>query len=163
MRRILLAILLFLSAAAHGADQVIATISVTNAAGTTNGNTIVINGNTRTWTNTVTSSPSTLIQVTNSPSLVTTQLLTHLGSYSAGSALSIAYGSSTSLVVRGSVGGALVITVAGGASGWATVAYSTNVFTNTFIVRVTLQTETATNRPNIASKLIRGLNSPTNA
>src|SRR3954467_7441286 len=118
MKKLLLLFLL-LAAPAYAADQIIATISATNAAGTTNGNTIVINGNTRTWTNTVTSAPSTLIQVTNSPALVATNLFTHLGIYSAGSALSVFYGSSTSVVVRGNVGGALAITIAGGASGWA--------------------------------------------
>lgn len=157
MRRIIFAILFLAAAAAHSADQIIATLSVTNAAGTTNGNTIVINGSTRTWTNTVTSSPSTLIQVTNSPSLVTTQMLTHLGTYTPGAGISATYGSSTSIVMRGLIGGALTITVAGGASGWATVAYSTNVYTNTYLVRVPITTETATNRTNIASLLVKAI------
>lgn len=125
-----------------------ATLSVTNGSGTTNGQTLVVNGGTRTWTNNVTSSPSTLVAITNSPAAATTNLLTHLGLYSAGSAISIFYGSSTSIVMRGNVGGALAVSAGGG---WATVTLTTNVFTNTYIVRVPGEVEYASNRALIYS------------
>src|SRR6185369_3767199 len=45
--------LVLLAVPAKAIDLVTATITVTNTAGTTNGQTITVNGNVRTWTNSV--------------------------------------------------------------------------------------------------------------
>src|SRR6266699_2298089 len=56
--------LLWLVLPASALNIITATVTVTNVAGTTNGQTITVNGNTRTWTNSV-SFPATQILTNN--------------------------------------------------------------------------------------------------
>ncbi len=145
---------------ASGADLITATLSVTNTP-IGNTNTFVVAASTRTFTNNVTTSPGTLVQQTNSVSLTATQILNHLTAYPARPGHLLSQSTASNVTIRGLPGEALSVSVS---VGWATVTYSTqSLATPTFIVRMPLTVEAATNQTNIASALIAGLQNSTNA
>lgn len=160
IRRLLpvLALLLGLFTA-PAAELVTVTITITNnPAGNTNS--LTINASTRTWTNSIGASPGTLILQTNTTALATTNLLNHLTSYRVQPWHVLSQGSETNLTIRGRVGEVMTVTTAGR---WASVTYSTNTVSSpTFIVRVPITVEAATNQTNIASMLVTALERATN-
>lgn len=148
-----LAIILFLCCcmSASAADWITATIHVSTNAPLGNTNKVVINGDTRTFTNSVTGSPATLVQQTNSVTYTATNLLNHLTSYKVNPGYFLSQTSSTNVTVRGLVGGAMVVTIQGG---WGHVTYSTQTVSSpTIVVRVPISSEAATNRVFIADGL----------
>lgn len=152
MIRILLSLMLLGAIHANAADWITATIHVSTNAPLGNTNNLSINGDTRTFTNTVTGSPATLIQETNSVTSTATNILNHLTSYKVNPGFYLSQTSSTNVTVRGLVGGAMAITLAGG---WGHVTYSTQtVQTPTYVVRVPVSNEAATNRVTIANGLV---------
>lgn len=149
----------FASLVAPASDIVSVDISVLKAA-IGNTNSITVNSSTRTFTNTITTSPGTLIQETNTAGLTATNLINHLGLYQPSGIFSISATSPTNIVLRSRVGSALVVSVAGG---WATVTATTNAVTSpTFNVRLPITVEAATNQTNIASMLVTALERATN-
>ena len=152
--------LCLLAVAAPAAELVTVTVTITNNP-VGNTNSITINSSTRTWTNTVTGSPGTLIQQTNTTALATTNLLNHLTSYRVQAWHLLSQGNDTNLTIRGRVGEVMTVTIAGG---WASVTYATNTVTSpTFSVRVPITVEAATNQTNIASMLVTALERATNS
>lgn len=141
------------------ADIITATVSITNNP-VGNTNTLTVSSSTRTWTNSVSAAPSTLIAQTNSPANAATNLLTHLGQYPASFAHYVSQSTSTNVTIRGAVGEALSVTAAGG---WAAITFSTQTVASAIVVRVPLSVEATTNRTNIASMLVDGLQHSTNA
>jgi len=109
--------LCLLAVVAPAAQLVTVTVTITNnPAGNTNS--ITVNSSTRTWTNTVTGSPGTLVQQTNTTALATTNLLNHLTSYRVQAWHLLSQGNETNLTIRGRVGEVMTVTIAGG---WAAV------------------------------------------
>lgn len=141
------------------AELITATVSFTNAAGTTNGQTIAINASTRTWTNNVVI-PDSQILTNDSPEGSATNLYQHLG-FSPVAGTSASYGSSTSVVVRGFPGSALTITLS---DGYGAVAYATNTITSAVVLRLPVTVESGAQQTNITTRLVDALNltAPTN-
>jgi hypothetical protein len=149
--RILLALLLIPAAAS--AYSIRALITVTNAP-IGNTNTLTINGSARTFTNTVTASPSTLIRETNSVYYTATNIANHLTAYSSGFGNIIGMDNASNVTIRALPNRALTVTLAGL---WGTIVLETNTTTDAIVVRVPLTVEATTNRTNIASQLVQGL------
>lgn len=152
------AILLFAVASAS-AQIITVSVTVTN---TPNGNTntFTLNGSTRTFTNSVTSSPGTLIQQTNTPSATATQMVNHFTAYPFSSGQIPAMGNATNVTIRGLPGSAMSASLAGA---WGVITYSTqSLATPTIVVRVPYSNEGATQRTNIASGIAEYLNLATN-
>ena len=158
----LLFLFLLLPMLSRGAEIITVTFTVTNAGGIMgNTNTLVLNGDTRTFTNSTTASPSTLIQQTNTPAWAATNILNQIGQYSFGAGFYYTITNSTNVVIRGTPSAAMVASLAGA---WGTISYSTNqIATPTYIVRVPHTNESVTVRTNIASGLANYLNLSTNA
>jgi len=153
MRNLSFIFLLLSCFAASAADRITATISVTNAP-LGNTNTLVVNGSTRTFTNTVTGSPATLIQQTNSIPWSATNILAQITDYRFSQFHFLSQSASTNFLIVGAVGEALTVTLAGG---WGKVVYSTQTVSSpTFIVRVPMTVEQTSNRTHIASLLVQG-------
>jgi hypothetical protein len=138
----------------RAADRITATISVTNAP-IGNTNKITINADTRSFTNSVTGSPGTLIQETNSIPWTATNLLAQLTTYRVSQFHFLGSSASTNVRVTGAVGEALTVTLAGG---WGFVTYTTQTVSSpTFVVRVPMTVEQTSNRTHIASLLVTGM------
>ena len=127
-----LAALLLLVSVAHCQTITTATISVTNAAGTTNGQTITINGVTRTWTNSV-YTPATQILTNSNAETAATNLFRQLASYLIPGGTTSSYGASTGILARGFPSQTLTVTLS---AGWGTVSYSTNTLTTATVLRL---------------------------
>lgn len=135
------------------ADLITATVAITNAAGTTNGQTITLNASVRTWTNNV-YTPSAQILTNSTPTGAATNLFNHLG-FAPLAGTSVSYGSSTSLVVRGFPNSALTVTLS---DGYGTVVYTTNTTTSAQVLRVPYSVESAAAQTNGATGLVDWLN-----
>ncbi len=153
MRQFAFILLLLSCFTASAVDRITATISVTNAP-LGNTNTLVVNGSTRTFTNTVTGSPATLIQQTNSIPWSATNILNQITDYRFSQFHFLSQSASTNIVIAGAVGEALTVTLAGA---WGKVVYSTQTVSSpTFVVRVPMTVEQTSNRTHIASLLVKG-------
>lgn len=153
MRNLAFIFILLSCFTASAVDRITATISVTNAP-LGNTNTLVVNGSTRTFTNTVTASPATLIQQTNSIPWSATNILNQITDYRFSQFHFLSQSASTNIVIAGAVGEALTVTLAGA---WGKVVYSTQTVSSpTFVVRVPMAVEQTSNRTHIASLLVQG-------
>lgn len=155
--RILLAFSLMAIAAI--ADVVTARVTFTNAtnlknAAWTNGATITVNSDTRTWTNSVSSAatqiPLTSVNGTNIAQQV--QLfLSHARGYSF-TGLTPSSDLLTYVDLRGTNGQAMSVSIS--PSTYAAITYSTNTVGTGYVVRLPITVETPANRTNIANMLI---------
>jgi hypothetical protein len=154
MNRILLALLIFAAYPALAVDRITASLSFTNSAGTTNGQTITVNGNTRTWTNSVFLASSQVL--TNSTaSGAKTNLYNAVGLAPFSQVTLINQGSTNFDLVANS-GVALTVTLS---AGYASVTYSTQSVTTMTGVRVPISGEPVGGiQTNIASLLVKGEN-----
>lgn len=153
MSRLIAILIIFCAFRAMAADRITATIAVTNAP-IGNTNTLTINGTTRTFTNSVTGSPGTLIQETNSIPWSATNILTQLTTYRVSQFHFLGSSATTNVRVTGAVGENLTVSLAGF---WGTVTYTTqSVSSPTFVVRVPMTVEQTSNRTHIASLLVVG-------
>lgn len=161
MKTLLLFLAVALSAiSASAVDLITATITVTNNPAGLSSN-ITVSGSTRYFTNDISGNPGTLIMVTNTTANATTNLLNNLTAYPAGAGHFLTNTTPTNVVIRGRVGEVLAVSVAGN---WASVVFSTQMVSSpTFIVRVPIAEETATNQTNIASLLVNALQNSSNA
>lgn len=143
---------------ANGQAMVTATVTVTNQAGTTNGNTITVNGVVRTWTNNVTAANTQITTATNI-TLATSNLF---AAYAATPAPSIILGrvSTNKVTFQGYPGTTMTVTFGGT---WATVSYLTNnTSTNVPVYPVRVPKSAVTSpgeKTNIASGLITWISS----
>ena len=133
-----------------------ATITVTNTGGTVNGETITVNSDTRTWTNSV-SFPATQIFTNSAIGGCATNLF---NAVSAAPFLNLASASLTNGITLTTVqpNGPLSVSLS---SGWGLVVLSTNFLTSAQVVRVPFSVEYSTNQTYIASALAQGLESST--
>lgn len=156
----ILGLLLCLALPARASDRITANIAITNAAGTTNGQTFTVNGNVRTWTNNVVLSASQVL--TNSTAAgAKTNLYKQIG-LTPFSQVVEQDGGSTNFTLVGGAGVAMSVTAS---AGWATISYSTQSVTVLTAVRVPTSGEPAAVQTNINSALVAaiGANSSTNA
>jgi trimeric autotransporter adhesin len=133
-------------------DKVTATVAVTNAAGTTNGQTISINGDVRTWTNVVFVSSAQIL--TNSTAAGSKTNLYQEVALNPFSGVSELDAGSTNIQLIGNSGLALTVTLS---AGWGTVSYSTQAVTAMLTVRVPTSGETAAQQTNINSGLMAAI------
>ncbi len=123
---VLLAILVIFIPRAARAEQIItATVTVTNVAGTTNGETITLNAIARTWTNSVTSAQSQILTATNIFGATSNLFL----AYAQYPATSIIIGRVSTNAVRfqSFPGSGLTLSIS---TNWGTLSWSTNTITN---------------------------------
>lgn len=137
---------------AIAAERITATITVTNAP-TTNGQTLVVNGNTRTFTNAF-SATGILTNGTIGGSASNVYL--HVLTNGFSGPVIVTQPATNQVVLLGAVAQAMAVTAGGD---WASVAYSTQTVAAATVVRVPLTVETETNRTNIASLLVTALSS----
>lgn len=158
MMKKLLSFIFVFALTACASDRITLTVTVTNAPA--GHDTFVVNGNTRTWTNSATASPSTLILIGSDAGESATNLWNQIGSYGYSGPISrVAFTSSNVFTLRGQVGQALSASISGT---WATLSYSTQTVATLTDVRVPISAEpdtTGTVKTNIASLLTQGLNS----
>lgn len=156
MKRFFSAALLLLAIALPAAaDQIItATITVTNAP-TVNGETITVNGDTRTWTNSVV--------------FPATQILTNttIGGSATNMYLAIAAARFANLSLAQLTNGITLQTAPNGplsvslSSGWGLVTLTTNFLTNTIVLRLPITVELPAVQTNLATLLAQALESST--
>jgi hypothetical protein len=154
MNRFLIALLLLAAIPAVAVDRITATITFTNAAGTTNGQTITVNSNVRTWTNTVFTASSQVL--TNSTASGAKTNLYNAVGLAPFSLVSLVNLGSTNFSFVGNAGAALTVTVS---AGYASITYSTQTVATAVGVRVPITAEpTGGQQTNIASLLVKGEN-----
>ncbi len=133
-------------------EKVTALVTVTNPAGTTNGQTITVNGNTRTWTNSVTA-PTTQILTNNTIGGAATNLFNHASTYP-WATLALSRSGTNAIQLVAPSAAVLTVTIS---DGWGTVGYSTQVVSSMIGVRVPIAGEpTDYQRTNIGSLLVKG-------
>lgn len=151
---ILLSVLGFqLSAFAQATNLITTKITITTA--TSNNFALTLNGDTRVFTNSVTASASQII-TNHTVAGSASNLYNHLVSspFSRVQVTGYTNGSNV-LYLRGQLGVAMSATIL---SNWATVSYSTQVFSSGLIaVRVPIATEAASVQTNVASLLVKGI------
>lgn len=153
MKKLFILVLLLLAPMAQAVDWVRATLTVTNAANVFNGTNYVVNGTTRSATNTASSGAWFLTNSANNA--LATNIYLQIGL--AQIPLITARMTSTNAVqFEGQPGSAMTLTAVGT---WASVSYQTQVVVQMTAVRVPIGGERyETNRTNIASQLTQDLN-----
>lgn len=152
MKRFLTLILFFLWAIAARAQVITETITLTNTPA--DGDTIVVNGVTRTWKTTV-ATPATQIQVTNSVGWAATNLYQQIAANPYSGPLILRYAATNAVSLASQCGGNIVATFTG-------TAISTNITSqscgNGIAVRIPVSIEpTLSVRTNIASGLVTAI------
>ena len=149
MKTILTTLFLALLCLTGEAQIITATVTVTNVAGITNGSTIVVNGNSRLFTNNVTA-PST--QITNAASIGQGATNIWLAYVVNGENQINVFQSGTNAIIFQSFNGAPNAITIGGTFG--TVTTTTVNPTNGYVVRVPKTVEGSLQRTNISSALV---------
>src|SRR6266567_2450703 len=137
--------------------QIVASITITNLTGITNGATFTVNGAARTWTNDPTVNPAIWIATTNTTAYATTNLLINYQRYAAAGPIFARTngGSATSFQLVSAPNVALSVAPS---AGYAAISYLTNIFTNQQPVLVPLPaTPDLISRTNQASGLVEGI------
>jgi len=138
---------------AFALDIVTATIAVTNATGTTNGQTLTVNANVRTWTNSV-YVPASQILTNETAAGAATNLFFQVAAHPF-TGLSLARTTSTNITLQTAPGGSLTVTLS---PGWGLVTYSTQSLVSATVVRVPNTVESLVQRTNVATGLTDWLN-----
>lgn len=137
------------------ADQTIvtATVTATNAAGTTNGMNITVNGTTRIFTNNVTAASVQIL--TNNTLQGTASNLFNAYAATREANTDIGTLSTNAMFLKSFPGKPMVVTVS---AGWATVSFSTNTLGAVTLVRVPTSLAGNIERTNVESGLVDYLN-----
>ena len=144
--------------AAQGQSNIIsALVAVTNAAGTTNGQTIIVNGDSRMWTNSV-QSASQIFTNSTAAGAATNMFLAFADAPF--SKVSMTWAASNAVNLVAAPGGAMSVALS---LGWGLVTLSTNALTNAIPLRLPVTVESPANRTNLASMLAAALQYSTNA
>ena len=123
--------LLFLALCISSRAQIItATVTVTNAAGTVNGDTIQVNGHLRTWTNNVTSA-NIQIQTTNSIGAAATNLFYAYVTFPEAQ-ITVRLNGTNQILLQSYSGFPNTVIIG---SNWASVSFTTNSVTNMTVFR----------------------------
>lgn len=130
-------------------------VTITNTPA--DGNTLIVNGVTRTWKTQPVAAPSTQIAITNSIGANATNLYTYLAVYPL-SRLQLAHSGTNGISLLTLANGALTITASGT---WATITYVTNTVGDLTAIRVpfaNIPDVAVTNRVYQATEIVRGIN-----
>jgi len=152
--RLLILLCLAFALPAGAADLITRWLVITNAP-IGNTNSVTLNGSARTHTNTVTGSPGTLIQETNSIGWSATNMANQLTTYRVSFAHLITLGSNY-VAVRGAVGENLTLSINTCCFGYVTNS-TQSVAVPTIGVRVPITAEVASNQTIVASLLAKGI------
>jgi hypothetical protein len=147
----------YLGISSPAADRITATLVLTNAAGTTNGQTLtIVSGTTtvRTWTNSVYLAASQILTNSTAAGAATNLWRQLLATVPIGVAPIVMTGP-TNLVLYGQSGFPLLLTPS---AGWASVSYVTQAVTAAYTVRIPNTIESAAAKTNVASELVNWLN-----
>lgn len=131
---------------------VTATITVTNTAGTTNGQTIQVNGDTRTWTNSV-FVPASQILTNNSIGGCATNLFNQVADFPFLN-LSLALSGTNGITLQTAPNGGLAVTLS---AGWATVTLTTNTLTSAQVLRLPITVEYPSNQVSMSTFMAQAL------
>jgi hypothetical protein len=142
---------------ARAADIISAVIAVTNSAGTTNGQTLSVNSDTRTWTNNVFLPASQIL--TNSAIGGAATNLYNAVTVTRFTGLSLARSGTNGITLQTAPGGSLSVTLS---AGWGSVVLSTNSTSPTVGVRVPYGAEAAAQQTNITSGIAAMVNANQN-
>jgi hypothetical protein len=151
MKNILILLLTILATA--GFAQII-TVNLTVTNGTTNGMSLTLNGDTRTFTNSVSSPGSQQLTNITAQGSANNLYTNILNNPFAGPAL-LSWSASTNLTITGANSEAMAVTISGN---WVSYSTVTQAVVSMAAVRVPLSGETATAQTNIATQLETGLN-----
>jgi hypothetical protein len=138
------------------AETITATLTFTNLA--TNHHAITVTGNTRQYTNDVSSSPSTLIYTTNSANASATNYFNHVGAYGYGGGITIRMTETNEVVLIGDE--SLTVSVT---AGFASLVLNTQANTARFAMYGAYDSLQETNRTNQASQIAYGMKYATSA
>jgi len=154
MKKILIVLLTVLATACFAQSIITVNLSVTN--GTTNGMSLTVNGDTRTFTNSVVTPGNQMLTNTTAQGSAN-NLYTNLINNSFAGPVILSWNQSTNLTLTGAIGEAMIVTISGN---WASNTTSTQSgWTNMMDVRVPLTGEVPLEQTNIATLLENGLNS----
>jgi len=135
----------------HAVDLITATITITNTP--SNANTLTVNGNVRTWKTSVASaSTEILIGAAIGPSA--TNLYNHVAVYGFTGPLFLARSSTNIITLRGQPSQSMTVSASGT---YATITYTTNTVTDSYVFRVPFTSETVGQQTNIASLALLSL------
>jgi hypothetical protein len=140
---------MFLALALPALALDITTATVTITTPPTNGQSIVANGNTRTWTNAVTL-PTQIATTTNGAAAAATNLFRAIAGNPFAS-LSLSRSSPSNITLQSFPGQTVTVTLS---AGWGTVTYSTNSTTSAVAVRVPYTVESTAQRTNVVSGIV---------
>jgi hypothetical protein len=149
--------LLVLAPGAMAIDLVTATVTVTNTAGTTNGQTLTVNANVRTWTNSVVI-PGSQILTNATIGGAATNLFNQVAN-NPFTGLSFARSGTNGITLQTAPGGALSVSLS---AGWGTVSLSTNTLTNAVVVSIPTSNQSAQEQTNINSGLVAAISDASN-
>lgn len=150
MRLLTTILMLCACAALNAADRIKITLTVTNTP--TEGLELVVNTDTRTWTNTV-GTPASDILIGSDEGDSATNLYQHIAATPFSGPMVLGFSSSNVVTLLGTLGQAMSAT----ATDWATVTYSTQTVTSLTVVRVPMSGVTEYERTNHATLLTAGL------
>lgn len=149
-------------AAAATTNIITATIVITNTTGVTNAATITVNGDTRTWTNSVFLPVSQIL--TNSYAGhpiggAASNLFNHVANSAFAGGVTLARSGTNGIALRGAVGGPMAVSVS---AGYASITLTTNTLSPVVGVRVPYTAEGAQQQTNITSGIVDMLSSSAN-
>jgi trimeric autotransporter adhesin len=146
-------------AAARSAGSITtATITVTNSAGTTNGQTITVNADVRTWTNSVTL-PISQIATNATIGGAATNLFNAVADAPFAN-LSLAMSGTNGITLQSAPNGVITVTLS---PGWGSAVLTTNVLGSGIVMRMANTIESAGQQTNLASLMALSLEKSTNA
>lgn len=140
---------------ASAQTYITATVAITNTAGTTNGQTITVNADVRTWTNAV-YVPASQVLTNNSQSGAAVNLMLQLATYKPANVGAVNQSAITNVTIKSTAGTALTVSVS---AGWATVSYQTNTYGTNIPVIVPWDYLPLAQMTNVVSQIVRMLNS----
>lgn len=145
------------AATSRATDLITATITVTNTAGTTNGQTLTVNGDIRTWTNSVVL-PGTQVLTNSTIGGAATNLFNHVAGHQF-TGLSFARSGTNGITLQTAPGGALSVSLS---AGWGSFSLATNTLTNMTVVRIPTSGEPAGVQTNVTSGLVAAIDAASN-
>ena len=154
MKRLLILAFLAVAVGARASTYVTATVAFTNTAGTTNGQTITCNADTRTFTNVV-YVPTTQVKTNNTQNGSAANLLIHLASYPF-SGVSVGQTATTNITLKSAANSTITVTLS---AGWGAVTYQTNSYGTNIPVIVPWDFLPDASKTNVDDGLIAILNS----
>lgn len=153
IKALFLFLLLSLASPAGAVDVITRWLVFTNAP-LGNTNSVTLNASTRTYTNTPSGSPATLIQQTNSIPYSATNTANQLTAYKVSTAHTIGVGTNY-FNVRGGIGEFPALSLS---AGFGFITNSTQTVSSpTFVVRVPISSEVSSNQASIGSLLVKGI------